>query len=251
MNEQSSSSPHLDEDACLDLLHGLEPPEKREASLQHLAACPSCAQRFQLMFSERESLRAQEGEALRGDEAAPESTLWARLRASLRRPRLQLAMGLAAAVAVVIVTLLPRQAPEPEASLLYWLPSSTADLRLRTSDGTALNEDLAAGLEAYGNRDLDRATRLLERAEVGGHYETIRKIYLGSTLAWSGKHAEAAALLGNLSTRTLPDPWRSEARWTLFVALRGCGRNARADSLLALLNRESGEIGRRAHEQLE
>ena len=123
-------------------------------------------------------------------------------------------------------------------------------MRERAAVEATSSEDLAAGLEAYGDRDLEGAIDLLRSAEASGHLEEIRKIYLGSALAWNGAYPEAVSVLQEVSARTLPDPWGSEARWSLYVALKGSGWQRGADSLLHILSEESGEIGERARSRL-
>ena len=81
--------------------------------------------------------------------------------------------------------------------------------------------------------------------------ETVRKVYLGSALALSGEHREAADILDGVSLDSLPEEWRGEAQWTLYVALDESGREARADSLLQALSQKAGEIGERARRTLE
>jgi hypothetical protein len=129
---------------------------------------------------------------------------------------------------------------------LNWLPLSAGGPALRSSLEITTDKDLAAGLDAYGARDLDQAITLLERAEASGQLETARKIFLASALAWSGDHAEAVSLLRTVYTPILPDPWGAEARWTLYVALRESGQTASADSLLSILAQERGDVGDRA-----
>jgi hypothetical protein len=50
---------------------------------------------------------------------------------------------------------------------------------------------------------------------------------------------------------SVPEQWGREAHWTLFVALRGAGRDASADSLLRILAERPGEVGERARRILE
>jgi len=102
------------------------------------------------------------------------------------------------------------------------------------------------GLQAYEARDLDNAIELLAGQEAAGLQETIRRIYLGSALALKGRSAEAVSVLRTVRAQTLPDPWGSEARWTLYVVLRECGSQSAADSLLRVLARERGQVGERA-----
>jgi len=133
----------------------------------------------------------------------------------------------------------------PGELLLRWLPESTGDLQIRAATET-VDPTLAAGFEAYASHDAETAIALLQSAEATGRLEILRKIYLGNALAWEGKYAEAAAILTTVRARILPDPWGSESRWTLYVALRESGDATAADSLLRVLATERGEGGERA-----
>ena len=165
-----NSPPHLSEDQCVDLLHNLLPERDREAALAHLAICAECEKLFQARFAEHERLRAA-GELQReagGDlifesmEPPPEdehSSLWDSVRGfigSFRRPRVQLAGGLVAVVAVVLVLIVFRQPAGPDHAELRWLPGHSEDLRFRAALEAA-GPELTKGLEAYARRDLDRA----------------------------------------------------------------------------------------------
>jgi hypothetical protein len=122
-------------------------------------------------------------------------------------------------------------------------------LRLRAGGPPGEDDALARGLEAYAAGDVRTAIERLEAREVTGELETIRRIYLASALAWDERYAEAAALLETVSPEELPDPWSSETRWTLYVALRGSGRAGAADSLLRVMADGEGEIAERARRQ--
>ncbi len=258
-------SPHLDENSCLDLLHGLVPAEQRDRYLAHLGDCPACEQVLRSVVAEREHTRAvwdlrvlpngryvaeRLGEPARrqvADETTgPGASKWRRLRFVAGRPRLRWAFGLAAAVTVVFLALWPVVQPAPDSSLLQVLPSYAADVRFRDAVDALDNADLTAGLQAYAAGDLGQAIELLGRAEVTGPIDTVRKLYLGNALAFEGQFHRAVQVLENEASGTLPDPWGSEARWTLFVALRASQRQASADSVLKVLAAEPGEIGDRA-----
>jgi Flp pilus assembly protein TadD len=116
-------------------------------------------------------------------------------------------------------------------------------------DGDVTGE-LAAGLEAYSDRDLPRAVDLLERARVTTELELLRQVYLGNALAMNGDYETAARVLRKLAGRDMPDPWGSVSRWTLYVSLKESGAEEAADSLLPQLAREPGSVGERAREIL-
>jgi hypothetical protein len=76
----------------------------------------------------------------------------------------------------------------------------------------------------------------------------VRRVYLGSALAFQGRYQQAVECLSPLRESVIPDPWGTEARWTLCVALYGAGERGAADSLLSVLSKvdESARIRARA-----
>jgi hypothetical protein len=246
----------MDEDLGLDLLHGLLSSEESEQILEHLAACPPCEKRFQDMVGERERLRARrvlphgdratgrQGDGVREKEPLRHRKLlgdrWRGFLGSMLRPRLAWVPVAAAAVLLLIVL-----RPSPGTKELQLLPTSFEGTRFRASVAASSTE-LEAGLDAYAAKDFRRAERLLDKATISGPLETVRKVYLGSTLAWRGKHEDAAQVLEEVALPTLPDPWGGEARWTLYVSLKEIDQEARADSLLRVLAKEAGPVGDRA-----
>lgn len=267
---------HIDEHGCLDLLHGLLSSDEEEKILSHLATCPACerllreraadaarreATRVLRVLPQGELAVEKRGTALRVSEHEKRRSrgivgqVWRSLWVARRRPRFQLAAGLAVVAAVFLLILWPHDIETPEAPeapgspLLHPLPSYSFRLQPREIPGTGPRDDLRAGLAAYGSGDFERSVEALRRAREPGLErvnQMVRDIYLGSALARMGKYEEAAEVLGAVSLLLVPDPWGSEARWTLYVALKGCGRAAAADSLVRLLVREPGEVGERA-----
>lgn len=278
MNDQRKSdskkprrTPHLGEDTLLDLIQNLLPVEQKEQALSHLTRCSACEQQLQARVAERERLRASRvlrtlpsGELVaerREDVAdAPAmkhggvgetlSDFWENLLAGFRRPVYPLAVSAVVVAAVLLVVLWPRPGEPPGSSSLTWLRAYTEDIRLRDAVDATPGDLLAGGLEAYADRDLAHAADLLGQVRVSGPLEIIRNIYLGSALAWDGKYGEAVTVLENTPVHAVPDPWRSEAQWTLLVALYESGRTARADSLLQSLAKEPGPAGDRARQFL-
>lgn len=272
--EGGGHGPHIDEDLCLDLLHNLLAPAEKEKVLAHLAICPPCEGLFRKTVAERERLRATRvlqslpgGRLILGSagETVPTQQTKARARrlwgsrsqvltgllAGFRqRARFRLAVCLGVVAAALLLVIWSGRQGAPDVPLPHWLPTHFEKTRSRTAGAAVPNEELAAGLEAYAAQDLKRAIGMLEKAQVSEQLEMVRRIYLGSALAWSGKYAEAAAVLKAIP-RTLPDPWGSEALWTLHIALKGSGREAAADSLLRSLAEEPGEIGERARRFLQ
>lgn len=272
-SESTGAGPHINGDLCRDLLGGYLLPAEREAVLTHIAGCQACERFFAERVLEREHLRASVGLRRHPSgkitvERLPQTTEpaepeegplrvpqvertsagrpWTNLRDRLRRPQHGLALGLAAAAAIILMILWPHPQEIPGTVLLHWLPGGSSDLQIRATAETTENEELSAGFDAYVERDLGQAISRLQSAEASGQLEILRRIYLASALAWTGKHAEAVAVLRTVPADILPDPWGSEAQWTLFVALKESNQAAAADSLLRVLAGERGEIGERA-----
>lgn len=262
-------SPHLNGDRCLDLLLNLLPHTERDRAFEHIASCATCERLFKMRFAERERLRAA-GKLVRGEDgqlalqtlepdaeakpSAPRNPLrdvWNRIADAFRSPRLRLAGGLVAAAVTVLIILIPLRKDDGGIAQPHWLPGYSEDLQFRAMIEATADEDLAAGLQAYADRDLDQAVQALEKAETSGTMEKVRKVYLGSALALSGNHTRAIEILESVAARTLPDPWGSEACWSLYVALNESGRAVSADSLLRVLSGESGSVGDRARETLD
>jgi hypothetical protein len=237
---------HLDEDLCLDLLHGLLDADARERALDHMAACPACDRLFQLRAAALERLRARPVPVA----VAPSATTAALpggWRVILGRPVARgLAAGLVAASVALLLLLGPGVRRDPVVQPLPWLPEIGRSIQARSPLAGAASAELSAGLEAYAAHDAGGAVRLLRRAKASGSLETVRRIYLGSALALDGRYEESVEVLRDTATPDLPDPWGSEVRWTLFVALRSAGYTTAADSLWQVLRREPGEVGERA-----
>ncbi len=269
---ESGNDRHLSRDDCRDLLHGLLSVSETDEILSHVAGCSRCEILLQEMVAQRERLRAapmlkslvagafetgsavqalRERETPLAGAGAFVSWVWEAFVAGLRQPRYAFATALAGAAIVLLVVLWPHQPWDPESAQLHWLPTLSGDVRLRDGAEAIGNDELAAGLEAYAAQDLPRAIDLLQRAEVSGELEMIRKVYLGSALTWQGRHQDALATLQTIAPEPLPDPWRTETLWTSYIALRESGHEASADSLLRVLAREPLEIGRRARRLLQ
>jgi hypothetical protein len=275
MNHRSDSSSregipdrHIDADLCLDLLNDLLPPDEKQKLLSHLAVCPSCEKFFRERARVRDRLLA--GKTLRslagGDlvlekslESGPDRVqreslwdsvtgFWPEVLRRLRRPHFRLAGGVALA-AVVVLLVIRLQLRESSDILICALPTTYDDTRLRAIAGAA-GKDLAGGLEAYAQEDLDRATSLLKKAEAG-ELENVRRVYLGSALALEGRYPDAVEVLQTVPFEVVPEEWRHEAQWTLYVSLKRTGREASADSLLRILAERPGEVGGRARRLLD
>ncbi len=264
--------PGRDEDLCLDLLHDLLPPAEKEAIVARMASDPALETKFRRLVAERERLRAtRQLRVLDSGDLVLEKTVagadvpslpaaagaavasrtgWRTVR-RLRGRQVSWAFGLAAAAAVALVFLGPRMRSPAALSLLHPLPAYQEDLRFRSEIADVDDTKLVAGLRAYTKGDYRQAMNLLQQVRSNGSLETVRKLYLGSALAQRAQWRQAVAILQTDATSALPDPWGSEARWTLAIALQETGRQATADSLLLVLAGEPGEVGERAREYLK
>ena len=126
--------------------------------------------------------------------------------------------------------------------------------------GASLKDKLNAGGWAggwvrgrgdYSRQEYHEAIALLQDIQVSRQLEMVRKIYLGNALAMTGRYREATTFLEPVSSHALPDPWGSEARWTLFVSWLELGETARADSLARELTEIPRDVGRRARHYLQ
>lgn len=252
---------HIDEDRAVDLLHGLLDEEASDQLFEHLKQCPACESVFRRLAGDRERARIEGVRRLPGfgELAAARTALPAqrpnildRLRGALdfrgkAVPRFGLAM--VAAAALVALVLFPRLLPHRESDhlrvALHQLPP-VGELIPSRGEGDPYNDELVAGLAAYSRDDLALSILLLDKAKVTGQLEMLRRLYLGSALAQRGEYPRAVRVLRNLPTTELPDPWNLEARWTLYVALKGSGETAAADSLLVVMRKDEGELGARA-----
>ncbi len=273
--ENRSPSPHLDEHLCLDLLQGFLSPSETRKILAHVAVCPSCETLLRERAAENERITAtrtlrefpdgslvleRRGSASATREKTPStlSTIALRAREALiggvRMPRYRLAGAVALAAVVLLVLVWPR-GPRISGGLeLPVLPSYSFQLESRDVPESRESEGMMAGVRAYEEREFGRAARLLQAVEASELDEvdrTIRQIYLGSALAWTGQHEAAIRVLETVPFSSVPAPWGREAHWTLLVALEGAGHHASADSLLKILAEKPGEIGDRARRILE
>jgi len=271
---------HIDEDLCLDLLTGLLKPKVKRQVLDHMADCPDCEMLVQKRFAEgersrshfpdirarlesepsartnRTELTTKQGEAANADGSERKTPADSGIRPApvFRRP-----VYTAAAVfaAVVLVVTLFRMSGAPDGPELFLLTPVPADLMFRAETVQPPPYQLHAGLDAYRESNFELATELLagtlELPETGGDGDTWRslaKIYLGSALAWTGQVDGAVSILEPVVSDWIPEPWRGEGRWTLYVCLERAGREARADSMLRVMANEQNIVGERARERL-
>lgn len=268
---------HLDEHRCLDLLQGFLSSGEEEKILSHLTACPACEKLLQERATERARLEAtrvlrtgprgklileRRGTAVRGHKVERKRrTLWdlfsqlfKGIPAVFGKRRFRLAGGLAAAAVVFLLFTWLHYIKTPRSPYLHLLPHYSFQLQTReVFEAVAIN-DIKTGLEAYEAEDFKRAVELLTRAgesELNETHETIRRIYLGSALAWRGKYKDALKVLEKVSFPLVPGDWGMEAQWTLYIVLKESSREASADSLLQVLSVKPGEVGERARRILK
>jgi tetratricopeptide (TPR) repeat protein len=134
--------------------------------------------------------------------------------------------------------------------MLQPMPQLGEELRLRSDPPTSKDEAFARGIDAYERGDLRAAVDFLDGADVTSRLYDLRRVYLGSSYARLGEYEDAARTLEAVSFASVPDPWGGEGRWTLYVAYRALGREAKAASLLEEFAREPGEFGDRARDAL-
>jgi hypothetical protein len=195
--------------------------------------------------------------------------------AGLRRPPTQSWRAFAGALATVAAVLLvaywvgPRSVTGPFP--VTPLPVSFDAPHLLACKPSAEDPRLHDGLSAYAVGDYARASEYLAGARgpagesratapggaaMGGggcgeaELENYRLVYLGSALALSGRYRAAASVLRPVMRRVIPDPWGSNAAWTLHESLRRSGQEQSADSLLRVLAGELGPDGDRARSML-
>lgn len=243
--DQRPLGPHLGSDGCLDLLHGLTPADRREQALAHLARCPTCEELLRQAAAADERLKAR-WRLHDHPNVGVLATRAAEGSGFIRRHHLRrVALGIAAVACLALLLRAGLATRRPQAVILP-LPGGVEELYQRSADGGDTAPELAAGLEAYRRAEYREAAARLSDAKVGPSLETVRRLYLGSALALVGEMGRAADLLQPIATPSLPDPWGSEARWTLLVALREAGRRTSADSLLTILVEDPHELGQRA-----
>jgi hypothetical protein len=250
---------HIGPDHCIDLLEDLIPGAEREAILTHVATCAVCEVELRDHAARRERLRAT---ALPAPERANAETpraqvgsaapSWRRLLETLLpsgpRRRFAIAGALAAIIAIAVVprmARLPSTAVEPR-----WLDASASEVVTRTPTVTGADSLVRAGLDAYRRRDLAEARRLLSLAPERGRFAATRNVFLASTLALEGDPRAASEILSAIPMEKVPEPWRSESRWTHAAVLQTLGETARADSLLDVLAEEPGPLQARARQAL-
>jgi tetratricopeptide (TPR) repeat protein len=220
----------------------------REAVLDHLGACADCERTFRDIVADQESARAGTDLELDADGLPIRKGVRSVRAGAPRRWAAVIPLAAAAVLAFILIGM-PRSPADAELSLTI-LPTPENELRLRDANGGG-DADLLAGLQAYMRAEYATAIDLLQAADVDAGEDLVLQVYLGSALAQSGRYAEARVVLERLDARTLPDPWGSEALWTLVVVYQRLKLPDRADALLSELAADAGEVGDRARDALE
>jgi hypothetical protein len=238
MSESRPRSPDADEDEdrILDLLHGLLPERERAEALEWIAEDPEAERTLRRRAAAMERARAAGVPRLRRE--AP--TAWTRFAAVRGNPRALIAFGAAAAVVVLLL----RLPAGPGSEGFHPLPTDVATLRLRSD--SELPDAVISGLEAYASGEWDRAAELLGAAPAPGAGDIVRRAYLASSLALSGRNAEALEILEGLPAEILPEPWGSECEWTRALALHETGRSDEARARMERLAGGTGDVAARA-----
>lgn len=264
MRSHDDMTPHPDADRLFDLAAGLVGQGDDPSLVEHLRTCESCAAAFRQLVVDVEKGRAAavrldtlreepDGTGARSEVALDVEPHGAEARSEesrgkvVRFPRFLVPAGvLAAAAGLLALLFTARDGTEPRIVAGIEVPALPGPAGMRTLRGEPAGEDLGAGFDAYARGDLDEAARLLDAYSDSEQTDLTRRIYLGNCLVRLGRGAEAARTLEGLPLESLPEPWRGEARWTLYAALTLDGQMARADSLLATLAGETGPVAERA-----
>ena len=142
-----------------------------------------------------------------------------------------------------------RDKPNPSPELtrtLGWLPDPEASVFQREVEDAVVEPTLRRALVAYRQRETRFARDLFLQANTEGVAEEVRLIYLGSTELQLGRPGAALVALQRVRLDLVPEPWRGETLWTLYVAHRLGGHREAAESLRRVLSARADSIGARA-----
>lgn len=246
---------HPSDDILADLAMRLITGAVGEETMQHLSRCAMCEQRFREIAAEWERSAARVGKILEERTAAVEATdqttasAWQRFCLLWGSPPMRWAA--AAVVVILLIATLPRFVGSPSRASLTMLPPLTADVLPRALVLSGDNDKMIAGLSAYASEDFDAAIAALEPLNATGPADALRRVYLASAFAWTGRHERAIETLDGVPLDAVPDPWSAESRWMLYVSLTETGRHDRALSTLRELAAKPGAVGTRAQAVLE
>jgi len=244
----STPASHPDADTWLDFLHGLLEPAEQERVLGHLETCGTCEDEFRRTAASHARGRAAVSRL--GAAAPPPRAL--KTRGTMRRFPAWRLTAAAAILALAVGIPVSRRTSERAAPVLEPAPKLPAPkLRgaIRGLVSTAADSGVVRGIEAYNQGDLARARELL-LPDTDGLMEPARRLYLGTVLLELGDATGARDVLQTLDYERIPEPWKSESRWTLARALGNAGNRTASDSLLRVLASEEGEVAERARRAL-
>lgn len=210
---------HLDDFRVADLVLGFLGDDDRAEALAHAARCDECAERIRAHVSAQARMAAD-----RPGAAVLQHPATAR-RAS------RVWHWLPAAAALIVATVLVVRLPGPRERAVgsVWLPALVEPQLLRGE--TPLDPHLAAGMDAYARRDLERAGSELSRARAVGPAEQARRLYLAHARFEQGEREQALELLRAVDFAQLPAGVARDGLGLLVRALRATGHGAEADSL--------------------
>jgi hypothetical protein len=257
-------SVHLDEDRCLDLLHGLLEGPEAEAIVAHVAACAACESLLRGRAGERERIRAQ-STAYRptlvvGTNGATPRDSGAPIR-KIHASEWRVLVPWAIAASILLIAgrgtlrFFGNSHGNSAAQIApAWIAVPHDGVANRDARSDSADALVDRGLAAYETHDFETAVRLLAAAKPDGEMDLVRVVFLASALTWKGDTesvATAERLLASVPIDDLPDPWRSEALWTRCVVLRHQNKGAEASTLLKALSSRTDAIGERARKALD
>lgn len=242
-----NTSPHPSDEVLVDLAMQFTTSERGRVVMDHMKECPACESRFLEIAAgwERAAVRVAD---LAQSSDVPGESAWARIRAAFSLPTARWATA-AVAAAVLALLLFPRLLSPPQR--LTTLPALTPDVLQRATLPEAASRRMIEGIEAYGRGDYEVAIAALSDVQTSGPIDALRRVYLASALAWSGRHEDAIATLENVPLDVVPNPWSVEAKWTLYVCLTETGQTEGAQVVLESLAEAPGEPGDRARALLK
>jgi hypothetical protein len=253
VNPSSNSAHHVDDEVLADLTMRLLSGDEAQAALDHMATCRACEMRFQQIAGEWERSAALAGPVPdRTIESSKhhDTTATLSFKRFWRKPVGRWMIGTAAAV-IAALMLIPMRMGGPGIPAPTKLPPLTRDVLPRSVLSTDQNDTLLRGLDAYARDDFASAVDALREVEATGPVDALRRVYLASALVHEGQCKEAIEILDGVPLDAVPDPWSAESKWTQYVALTECGRQADAEKVLRELSRHPGEPGERARAIIE
>ena len=251
----TNETPHLNDDTCTDIAHGLLPRRDTEMLLEHVEQCPDCESLLMSVVADVEGA-AGRARPVRGQDGG-----W-QLPASRPSPRLKrmnpaawfstrpwhVAAAAAAVLVIVAVVMNPPRRPSDDAPLTFRLLPNTELLETR-GNVEGIDAGFWSGVEAYDAGDFERAAASLADLDLPVPYNRLRDVYLASALTLVERYEEALNVLDALHIDRLPQPWRDDARWIRYIALESVGNEKEASALLESLANQPGRVGDLARER--